>query len=120
VVVVVVVVDGCWYCDVVVVVVVVLLVLRPTQVVWGEVLKHEKLSFPRNANEIPDIFVYIVDRDDRCGGAMMVTLTMWLRSAVDRPHSDALHCDAGAYPSAASVRRMSSTRSGVASRGGLI
>ncbi len=37
-----------------------------SQVVWGEVLKHEKLTFPRNPSEVPDIFFYIVDRDNRC------------------------------------------------------
>ena len=36
------------------------------EVVWGEVLKHERLTLPRDTAEIPDIFIYIVDRDDRC------------------------------------------------------
>ena len=39
--------------------------VSPTQVVWGEVMKHEKLTFPTNPSEIPDIFFYIVDRDNR-------------------------------------------------------
>jgi hypothetical protein len=35
------------------------------QIVWGEVLRHDRLTLPQELNEIPDIFVYIVDRQDR-------------------------------------------------------
>lgn len=40
----------------------------------GELLRHDRLTLPRNVDEIPDVFVYLVDRDNR-------TLSYFRRSA---------------------------------------